>query len=210
MKIEKTTLALIAVFLLLCFSIYTTANNRNTAGLPESVPRRVGFPNITKTYSELEQYSIDQIVDDNDYIYVLYGEHEGNVQVFNHSGEYQYSAFFATHLNGAFSIAAKDGCLYVCDEYRNLYILKNGELQSFYQSESAKEILKIIDFNVSSAKYKVRFGSIWRVEGNDAVCIVERSPIAVLYQGNLLFYASLFVAVAVGVLCFRYKHTREV
>lgn len=207
MKEKKGILTVVAICLLGFFIVRATVDNSNVNHSPESEPRRVGLPNITKTYSELEKCSIDQIVDDDELIYVLYGEHEGNVQVFNHYGEHLYSAYFATHMNGAFSIAVADGNLYVRDERHNLYVLKNGKLLDFYYSDSAEHIMRTLDFSMSSTKFRVRFGSIWRVDGNDSVCVVARSPIAALQQGNLMFYASLFVAAIIGVL--KYKRTKS-
>lgn len=193
-------------FLLIFFLYNMLFDKRDISPSPESEPRVVGIPNISDTYSALDHCSLDQIVEDNENIYVLYGEHEGNIQVFNHDGEHQYSAYFATHLNGAFSIAAEDGVLYVRDEQWNLYVLEDGRLKSFYYSGTAEHILNRIDFHCSSSKFIERNGSIWRVDGDSSVCVVKRSPLAALYQGNTMFILSLFLIATIGVMRYKYKN----
>lgn len=165
---------------------------------PGSKPRTEGIPNISYTYSALEYCSIDQIVETDSEIYILYGENKGNVQVFDQNGNYKYSLYFKKHLNGVFRIAAHDTTLYVRDDAYNVYVFLNGAFQKFYRRENAIDILDSIDFNNHASDYAVRFGSVWRVDENEQTCIIKRPLLSMLYQNNLMFYISLFFASAVG------------
>jgi len=169
---------------------------------PETMPRVEGIPNISYTYSALEKCSIDQIVETHSELFVLYGEHKGNVQVFDKNGNYKYSVYLKKHLNGAFRIAANGSTLYVQDDDNNVYVFSDGMFSGFYRNDTAASIFEPVKFNENSANYIVRYGSVWRVDGDERICIIRRPQIAMLYQNDLAFYLSLFFVVAVGV-CFR-------
>ena len=166
----------------------------------QNVSRILGVPIISYDYSVLPYSSIDQIVSDDHYVYILYGEHDGNVQVFTSDGKYQYSAYFYTHLNGTFRIAAQNGKLYVRDERKNVYILKDGELQLFVKADDAAGLLSSVNFAKHSDCYRVRFGSVYRYEGQQHVCIIKRPLYAMLYQNNFLFILSLCVVGGLGIV----------
>lgn len=171
---------------------------------PENMPRTEGIPNISYTYSDLEKCSIDQIVETDGEIIILYGEHKGNVQVFDKNGNHKYSLYLQKHLTGAFRIAAGDSGFYVQDDDHNVYVFNNGIFVGFYRSDTAMSIIDSISFNDYSPNYVVRYGSVWRVDGDNRICIINRPRIAMLYQNDLSFYLSLVFVVAFGIL-FRRK-----
>lgn len=165
--------------------------------------RTLGKPIVEYQYSALSTSSIDQIVDDGRNVYVLYGEHDGNVQVFTVDGEYCYSAYFYSHMNGAFKIATQDGKLYVKDERSNLYIMKDGVCEAFIPKTEANHLQVQIGFDESSDSFFVRMGSVWRDNGDKAVCVIKRPLYSALYQGNFLFFAAILICVVVGWIRFR-------
>ena len=68
-----------AVYILLLIYL-TSIYFRSLSKEPKDQPARLyGVPTITSSYSVLENCSIDQIVEDDQFIYVLYGDHDGNV-----------------------------------------------------------------------------------------------------------------------------------
>lgn len=187
----------IIILFLLLFLVSNVTSHLSSN--PQDSPARIlGIPTITNTYTPLERCSIDQIVEDDSYIYILFGEHDGNVQVFDLNGNYQYSVYFYTHLNGAFSLAVRENVLYVRDEQKNLYIFCNGSFDSFISKEDAKKLLELLDFNDNSSNYTVRLGSVWRTNGNEDICIIKRPLISTLYQGDLMFFATLFIVLLFG------------
>ena len=167
---------------------------------PEPRNRLFGFPEISETYSPMISCSIDQIVEDDRYIYVLFGEHKGNVQVFDLDGVYQYTAYFYTHMNGAFRLAVDNHALYVRDEHHNVYILQNGAFVSFVAKENAADFLEMLNFDASSENYEVRLGSIWKVNGEEKECVVERPLIAILYQNDFMFFAKIAIIAIFGII----------
>lgn len=172
---------------------------------PAAESRTLGIPNISREYSPLVKYSIDQIVTTEEYVYILYGEHDGNVQVFDRNGIYQYSAYFFAHINGVFRIAAKGDLLYVCDNQYNVYVMQNGELKEFIHNYCAVELLETIDFYASSTEYVVRMGSVWRIADKMETCIIERPFPAVLYQNSFMFFANLLLVLLVGAMSMTVK-----
>lgn len=208
---DKRNLSVKNVVYILLLIYLTSICFRSLSKEPKDQPARLyGVPTITSSYSVLENCSIDQIVEDDQFIYVLYGNHDGNVQVFDLNGNYQYSAYFYCHLNGAFSIAAQNNMLYVRDEHRNIYILGNGKFYSFVEEEDAADLLSSIDFNETSENYEVRFGSIWIVNDKVEKCIIKRPFHSALYQNNFMFILSLCIPAALGLFFYFNKKKKDV
>ena len=139
---------ILLVFLLVFASDFTYVQ--------EQYPKAItcGIPEISTEYSDYTKLSIDQIIDENNNIYVLFDENRGIIQVFDISGEFQYTAAFYDHMNGAFSIAVYKGDLFVRDSVHNIYILRDGKLCDFFERETVPEWISSMDFNASS-------GTIW-------------------------------------------------
>ena len=171
----------------------------------KQVQRQLGHPVVTTEYAAMETYSIDQIVETGDSICVLYGSHSSNVQVFDSHGGYRFSAYFATHTNGAFSLAASQDKLYVQDERRNVYVFENGEFRSFLTEAEAEQVIGAVDFTESSERYFVRLGSVWERDGDRETCVIRRPLISALYQNNLSFYLMIALIALYGAV----RHIRN-
>ena len=146
-----------------------------------------GIPVFSSEYFDSSNLSIDQIVEDENHVYILFGEHTGLVQVFDTKANYQYTIKFYEHLNGAFRIAAQNGLLYVRDMRGNVYIIQNAGCVQFIESENAAVLRKTIDFGSHSNHFELRFGSVWYVNENEEYCFLHRPLISVIYQDNMLF-----------------------
>lgn len=155
----------------------------------------------------LENDSIDQIISDDRYVYVLYGGNSGNVQVFGMDGSYQYSAYFYGHLNGAFSIAVENGVLYVKDCQHNLYQLRNGEFISFTERTEAEELRKQIDFSQQSDHFRVKLGSVYRIDG-DQEAFIKRPFVSALQQDGVWWVANVFIVALIGYFSFGRRNQR--
>lgn len=155
-----------------------------------------GNPIISEEYSLYEELSVDQIVDDEKYLYVLLGDHDGVVQIFDHDGKHIITAKFYKHMNGAFRIAAQDGFFYVRDYQFNIYVFQDGRFSFFLEKNEANDIIENVDFNQNSANYDEHSGSIWRVADN--VEVVTRPIKSQFINTNTLFYLSIILVLAIG------------
>lgn len=201
---KKLVIALLVVLWLFSFAAKIAKDDT----LPEAAPRNLGTPIITNTYSPLEGSSIDQIVETDHYVYILFGEHDGNVQVFNKNGEHMYSAYFYTHLNGAFSIAADEDILYVRDERHNVYALQEGKLLYFAQQGSEASDINGLRFDTTSSSYFVWMGSVWHVANGEKTCFLQRPISSALYQDNFLFIATLLLVLIIGIIRLYYRNKK--
>ena len=190
-NLAKRTGILLAFLLVFAFSF------THLQEYPQAIT--CGIPVISTEYFDYVKLSIDQILDGNDNIYVLLDEHRGIVQVFDLSGEFQYTASFYDHMNGAFSIAVYKGDLYVRDSVHNIYILRDGKLFDFFEREAIPEWIRQIDFNASSVNYQERLGSIWCVSDEQEYCVVQRPLQAAFYQNNLYFMCAIIVVLIMAV-----------
>lgn len=195
-KFTVKTISIIAIVLVM-LGINTKDNSSNNV----SASPNCGTPMISEEYDSYERLNIDQIVEDKNYIYILLGDHDGVVQIFDHEGNHILTASFYKHMNGAFRIAAQDGDLYVRDCRFNIYVFQNGAFHSFLKEEEACDIIDSIDFNQNSANYEVRSGSVWRVADN--VNIINR-PIKSAFNTECLFYISIALVLIIGCIK-RYK-----
>ena len=188
----------IIIVLILLISIHVISLALDDGEYPTA--KICGKPVIWAEYHDFSKFSIDQILSDDEYIYVLYGEHEGFLQVFDLQGVYQYSASFYKHLNGAFSMALEAGTLYVRDCVHNLYIIQDGKFQDFREREEASSLLEKLNFGLQSRTYRVRLGSIWRISGAEEYCIIRRPVQATLYQNDVMFFLGIAIVLLIG-LC---------
>ena len=117
------------------------------------------------------QYGAEQYLD------VLHHHSNGIVQVYDLGGTYLHTLFFYCHGKGGFFLAADGQYVYVQDMRNNVYVLADGEFESFLEKADAEQQLCDIDFRsgASSANYEIRSDGIWRVEETGEQCIIESS-----------------------------------
>lgn len=152
-------------------------------GIP--VPVR-GTPVRVDTYVNFNNIPISQIVDDGTYLYLLVDSHRGYVQVYDLNGQYQYMLCFGKQAaGGAFSIASKDGYFYVEDNRHNIYEFQLGEFLRFAEDEEASKEFSHISFNEKSNRFRLRFGSVWRTDLSQPICVIKRPFYSFIYQYNL-------------------------
>lgn len=113
---------------MLLFSILDKAKKQ--AQIPEPA---IGSPKSYTDQKLIEKTSIDQIVSDGRYLYVLYGEHDGTVAMYTLSGVFQKAFVFYKHLNGVFRLATEEPYLYVMDKRENIYVFENGAFTCFLE-----------------------------------------------------------------------------
>ena len=187
---HKKTAFIVAVLFLLGIIAVSISSNHDT------IAPSYGLPLISEEYALYEHLSIDQIVDDEKYIYVLLGDHDGVVQIFDPQGNHVRSATLYKHMNGAFRIAAQNGYFYVRDYHFNIYVFHDGTFSSFLEKEEASDIIENVNFNRNSANYDVRLGSIWRVTDN--VQIITRPVESHFINTEILFYISIAFVLIIG------------
>ena len=186
-----------AILLVLLFAILIVPNFHNET-YPEAI--LCGTPVFTTEYSDFAKLSIDQILNADDIVYVLYDDHRGIIQAFDSNGTYLYTIAFFKHPNGAFRMAVHDGILYVKDCRSNIYSLKDRYLLAFHENDSAPMWMHQLDYQASASDYRIRRGSVWRIVDGVESCFIARPASSALYQNNLLFYAALIVVIVIGYL----------
>lgn len=145
-----------------------------------------GKPVLIETYLNFNNKPISQIVDDGTYMYVLADSHNGYVQVYDLNGQYQKTISLQRQsISGAFSIACQDGILYIRDDNHNFYTFEHGDYLEFVEDENISGRLKHILFDGNSNHFKVRFGSIWRMDTPTPICVVKRPFYSFIYQYSL-------------------------
>lgn len=184
-------------FVLVCIALafLSAINTNQTVDLPEPEYAR---PTVIREYVDFRHYAIGMIVNDDQYMYILFHTEDNYVQVYDLDGNYQFTLSFYTYLNGAMSIAQSNGYVYMRDEHRNLYVFKRGEFVEFLPQTQAAEIEKTLDFFAFSDKFEVRGASVWRTDGESDVCVIQRPAISGLYQSQIL---GIFVACVMLILC---------
>lgn len=176
----------ILVLLIICILVTQLINilHPNHKGkLPQP---SYGKPVLIETYLNFNNKPISQIVDDGTYMYVLADRHNGYVQVYDLNGQYQKTISLQRQsISGAFSIACKDGILYIRDDNHNFYTFEHGDYLEFIEDENVSGKLNHIQFDGKSNRFKVRFGSIWRMDPPTPICLVKRPFYSIIYQYSL-------------------------
>ena len=157
---------LVILLMFTYFEYHTSAHN----SFPE---RYYGRPVVSTDYPEID-ISIDQVLHDGKYMYILYHHSNGIVQVCDLDGVYQYTLFFYCHMNGGFSLAIDGDMLYVQDMRENVYVFLNGLFERFVKKEEVVSELGNIDFKtpMSSTDYEIRENSVWKVAEGNEICVV--------------------------------------
>ncbi len=191
---------MIAIAVLLCVIIVKTSTGNISKQLPEPL---FGQPTVITEQLNIDKNIIKMIVDDGTYMYVL-TDADGYVLVYDLNGEYRHTLSFLKHMNGAFRLAQRDNRVYVCDVKNNLYVFEQGEFTDFILNEKGDELRKSLDFYAFSQRYELRGPSVWRIDTDPDMCVIERSPSSFIYQSNILGYVAvaaffvLFIGIAVS------------
>ena len=141
---------------------------------------------------------VAQIVHDEENIYLVPNDHEGIIEIYDTSGNYQKSLSVYTTLNGATQIAVKDGVFYVRGMQGDLYLYENGVFSGFYPYSEARELKRSINFDTSSTVYYYRNGSVWKDGENGPECVIAGTLTPAQYVNyRALRFVSLAALVAV-------------
>lgn len=179
--------------LLVCVFLKAVRSEQNAQPLLE------GMPLEYIQEDPLLRLSIDQIASDESRVYVLFDKYEGIVQIYSTEGVYEKTLAFSGSTNGAFKIAVKNAVLYVCDKTGNLYLFEDGTFLEFIKRSDGEAMRKDIDFESNSARYVLRWGSVWDVSGEKAKCIIHRPVSTILSQGNLITVLGIGTIFIIGI-----------
>lgn len=192
--LEVAVYILIGVFLVM--AVMCSEFSDDTVSKP-----MYGIPTVYQKENEINTKSIDQIVDDGQRVYLLLNDQDGIVQVYDTDGNYLHSMkFFHSQVNGVFRIAVYDDILYVSDQQENLYLFDDGDFVEFIPYTDGTKIRKSISFENNSDNYVLRNSKIWRVDGSNDVCIIDRPAASFLYQDSLMFILGIGVIMVFAVL----------
>ncbi len=153
---KKVLLCISAVLILLIWLIpiivtYTKNIPRPAYGEPAEFAEKMdGFIHV------------DQILHDEDHIYLLDAFEGCYLRIFDTDGNYITSFVFSDMQNGTYRIALEDGVLYVCDPKRGLYFHKDGAFERIAEGEQKDKLIESLDFNTESDTYKSARGGIWK------------------------------------------------
>ena len=165
------------------------------------LPQKVyGKPQVIYDEVVFNKTRIEQVLDDGIYMYVLADDHQGYIQIYDLNGQYHATWFFYDSINGTFSMAVEDEMLYVKDGKRNVYIFSNGQFQQFLPESETSLLLAEMKFNNASVRYKIRFGSIWRVDLQKPVCVVQRGIQGCIYQYYLDFVFIALICIVIMIV----------
>ena len=161
----------------------------------------IGIPLCIKRETDLLYTGIQQIVADNNFLYVLFNC--GVVQVYSFNGEYLQTISVFNHENGQIMIAAHDSKLYIRDKVSNIYVFENGIFENFVLKDDAMQILEELNFNASDLNFKIRGSSIWSVNGERTYeLLVPRPGWLAIYQHQILNISQIILILLIGVLLF--------
>lgn len=198
-----TKFKLVCIVLIVLMLAIVSAANRLDDFCPRDLDaKRQGYPIIIKRKNSILYSGIKQIVADKEYVYVVYGSY-GAVQVYDLTGNYQYSIAVSSQQNGRIRIAVQDGALYIRDKVNNIYIFRNGEFFDFVEKPAAG-ILGTVDFNANASDYEVRWGSIWNVSSDsEAYCLIKRPLWLAIHQSGLGFLIMVLMLMLAGLLFYK-------
>jgi len=197
---KETIITVLIVCAMIALTVYTKVE---MAQMPQP---SLGAPTVVKESIDLSDSRIRKIVHDDHFVYVLSYERTGYVQVYDWNGKYQQTLiFYGPSKNGGFDITTVNNVVYVQDNVYNLYVLKGCELEGFIEKEADPEqwrtICDTVDFQTASEKFVVRQGDIWRLEGGNEQCVVDRPFTAFIFQYGLswifMMIAMLVVALSI-------------
>lgn len=188
---------LIVLVGIVIFAVYVDSQRTKDIAIP-----MYGTPVTYSGDIDISSISMDQIVDDKTYLYIL-DQYDGKVYVFDLQGTYQYTLMFYDYINGSFRIAVSADGLYVRDPHHDVYCYRDGQFVSFSKRDDAKDILSKLDFECNSDNYIVRYGSVYRISADEDVCIIKRDISAIKYQEKFYLLVTLVVVALIGLFRFR-------
>ena len=200
MKKLKYILAVVAAILVCLGWMYISA--REAEEKPQAYQ---GVPAEYSGGSNMDGYVIHQFVDDGTFLYILFDEHNGIVNVYDLEGRYQRTLAFYAHLNGAFRIAAEQDAFYVRDKECGLYVFRNGQFEEYLNRNEIPVSLTQLNFDRNAADYEIRDGSVWRVADEEETCVLSRPKASAAYQRNTKLAAGLIVIVLFGTFGWIYR-----
>lgn len=151
------------LFLLICIMIISVAkSDRERAWEPVRFASR---PVYSTEFGDKKPYTIDQIMEAGEFLYVLPDDTDGFVQVYDLMGNYQHSLFFLEESKGVFTMAAEGDTFYVENKSGDVFVFRNGEFLEYVQRKQVKERFSHIElvWQESTPGYVIRGTDLWRV-----------------------------------------------
>ena len=180
------------VCLIIClfYAIYVPLSQPQTA---------YGTQTVVTDPVNVDKCKFLQIVEDGSYLFVLSNRPSECVLVFDMDGDYQCSYHIYNESKGSLQLAAENGRLLVADAKKNVYIFENNQFVRFLPAQDAAHILSAYDFGRTQEKYEIKFVSVWRNNGQNSECVIQRSAYAALEQYHLHIFALLFLSIGLGI-----------
>lgn len=124
-----------------------------------------GRPVFSAEFEDKKPYTVDQIIEAGEYLYVLPDDTDGFVQVYDLKGSYQHSLFFPEESNGVFRMAAEGNAFYFRNQSSDVFVFRDGAFLEYVPWKLARERFAHIDFegHGSSPGYEIRGTDLWRV-----------------------------------------------
>ena len=170
--------------------------------LPE---KTYGTPKVMKDRLSFNSH-ISQIIDDGTYVYIMADCHQGYLQVYDLSGTYiETVSFYDPSLNGVFSMEIDSDILYVQDPDQNIYVFQAGKFVEFISKSNVPQHIQEKRFKESSDRYEIRFGSVWRVNGEEETCMIQMPWNVVFYQYHLNWILIFVMGTMIGIHVFKYR-----
>lgn len=185
------------LFVLVAITALITNSNK----YPEAY---YGKPTVSIDYPNLHKSSVEQVLVDENHMYILPHHSNGIIQVCDINGEYEHTMFFYENINGSFAMDMVDDVLYVRDNKRNVYVFRDGVFDCFMKKSEA-EMLSYVDFRSgeSSPGYEIRGSSIWKITDSGEECIVAET------QGNGFLKDLMMVMFCVVLVIIMVQETRK-
>lgn len=200
----------VASVLLACWLILSIISAGKGYVEQSKLPEKVyGKPTIIAEHIEFESSPVSQIVDDGTHLFIMVDSHRGYIQVYDLLGNYQETiSLYEPFLNGVFNMATDSDMLYVRDPEGNVYAFCSGEFIEFVSQDNVPIWIKEMNYKDDSEHYRIRFGSIWRIDEHEQTCVVQRSLKAIIYQYNLNWLITVIVLLFFG-FAIKKRGTRE-
>lgn len=196
-------IAVIAICVIAVICMWIFQPNNDTKGLPDAI---WGNPIKFEDDSVMPHSAIEQVVSDGQRVYVLYTSTKGVVQVYDHTGAYLYSWRLYAHQNGAFGMAVHEDTLYIQDYHADIYVFRDGEFVEFLTNSAADTIantIPYVEFESNTEGYKIKSGSIWRIDGETQICLINRPAQTGIYQNNINYLITILLFGAVAMIYWR-------
>lgn len=165
-----------------------------------------GLPLVWNQENAVINSSITQVLETKDTLFLVYG-YKSIVQAYSLEGTYLYTVSVYNYNNGRTEIVynKNEDILYISDKRHNVYAFSGEDFLAYIDESDAWDLYTKMYFGRSTPNYSVKAGSVWYTDGENALCVVERSVWQALYQSNVLDLMLLFLLILTGfVLRFPY------